>query len=112
MMLGKGHNTKSIAKELNLSVKTVESYRAHINEKLEITDASEMACFAMTRETGASAARRRARVLYRAYLSPAHRDARSSSCPIAALGANLPRLSRKFTLLLPENQEILVGKKS
>ena len=98
MMLGKGHNTKSIAKELNLSVKTVESYRAHINEKLEITDASEMVCFAMTRETGAPAARRRTRVLYRAYLSPAYRDARSSGCPIAALGANLPRLSREFTL--------------
>jgi TetR/AcrR family transcriptional regulator, transcriptional repressor for nem operon len=28
-----------------------------------------------------------------AYLSPAHRDARSSGCPMAALAVDLPRLS-------------------
>ena len=47
MMLGKGHNTKSIAKELNLSVKTIETHRAHIKEKLGFTDASEMVRFAI-----------------------------------------------------------------
>jgi DNA-binding NarL/FixJ family response regulator len=47
MMLGKGHNTKSIAQELNLSVKTIETHRAHIKEKLAFTDASEMVCFAI-----------------------------------------------------------------
>jgi DNA-binding NarL/FixJ family response regulator len=47
MMLGKGHNTKSIASELNLSVKTIETHRAHIKEKLGFTDASEMVRFAI-----------------------------------------------------------------
>jgi DNA-binding NarL/FixJ family response regulator len=47
MMLGKGHNTKSIAQELNLSVKTIETHRAHIKEKLAFTDASEMVRFAI-----------------------------------------------------------------
>jgi len=47
MMLGKGHNTKSIAHELNLSVKTIETHRAHIKEKLGFTDASEMVRFAI-----------------------------------------------------------------
>jgi DNA-binding NarL/FixJ family response regulator len=47
MMLGKGHSTKSIAKELNLSVKTIETHRAHIKEKLGFTDAGEMVRFAI-----------------------------------------------------------------
>jgi DNA-binding NarL/FixJ family response regulator len=47
MMLGNGHNTKSIAQELNLSVKTIETHRAHIKEKLAFTDASEMVRFAI-----------------------------------------------------------------
>ncbi|HZC35131.1 MAG TPA: response regulator transcription factor [Chthoniobacterales bacterium] len=47
MLLGKGHNTKSIAKELNLSVKTIETHRAHIKEKLGFSDASEMVRFAI-----------------------------------------------------------------
>ena len=47
MMLGKGHNTKSIAHELNLSVKTIETHRAHIKEKLGFSDASEMVRFAI-----------------------------------------------------------------
>lgn len=47
MMLGKGHNTKSIAKELHLSVKTIETHRAHIKEKLGFMDASEMVRFAI-----------------------------------------------------------------
>jgi DNA-binding NarL/FixJ family response regulator len=47
MMLGKGHNTKSVAQELNLSVKTIETHRAHIKEKLGFADASEMVRFAI-----------------------------------------------------------------
>jgi DNA-binding NarL/FixJ family response regulator len=47
VMLGKGHNTKSIADELHLSVKTIETHRAHIKEKLGFTDASEMVRFAI-----------------------------------------------------------------
>jgi DNA-binding NarL/FixJ family response regulator len=47
VMLGKGHNTKSIADELHLSVKTIETHRAHIKEKLGFADASEMVRFAV-----------------------------------------------------------------
>jgi DNA-binding NarL/FixJ family response regulator len=47
VMLGKGHNTKSIANELHLSVKTIETHRAHIKEKLGFADASEMVRFAV-----------------------------------------------------------------
>ena len=46
-MLGRGHSTRSIAKEINLSVKTVETHRAHIKEKLGLTDANEMVRFAI-----------------------------------------------------------------
>jgi DNA-binding NarL/FixJ family response regulator len=47
VMLGKGRNTKSIAKDLNLSIKTIETHRAHIKEKLGVADASEMVRFAI-----------------------------------------------------------------
>jgi len=47
VMLGRGHSTRSIAKEINLSVKTVETHRAHIKEKLGLTDANEMVRFAI-----------------------------------------------------------------
>jgi DNA-binding NarL/FixJ family response regulator len=46
-MLGRGHPTRSIAKELNLSVKTVETHRAHIKEKLGFTDGNDMVRFAI-----------------------------------------------------------------
>jgi DNA-binding NarL/FixJ family response regulator len=46
-LLGKGHNTRSIAQALNLSVKTIETHRAHIKEKLGCKDASEMVRFAI-----------------------------------------------------------------
>jgi DNA-binding NarL/FixJ family response regulator len=46
-MLGRGHPTRSIAMELNLSVKTIETHRAHIKEKLRLEDANEMIQFAI-----------------------------------------------------------------
>jgi DNA-binding NarL/FixJ family response regulator len=46
-MLGKGHSTKSIAQSLNLSIKTIETHRAHIKEKLGFADSNEMARFAV-----------------------------------------------------------------
>jgi DNA-binding NarL/FixJ family response regulator len=46
-MLGRGHSTRSIAKEIKLSVKTVETHRAHIKEKLGFADANEMVRFAI-----------------------------------------------------------------
>lgn len=41
-LIGEGRGTREIAKQLNLSVKTVESHRAHIKEKLAIRNATEL----------------------------------------------------------------------
>ncbi len=41
-LIGRGKGTRQIAEELHLSIKTVESYRAHIKDKLEIATASEL----------------------------------------------------------------------
>jgi len=46
-LLGKGHSTKSIAQNLNLSIKTVETHRAHIKEKIGLRDSNEMTRFAV-----------------------------------------------------------------
>jgi len=40
--IGRGHGTRRIAEELRLSVKTVESYRMHIKEKLGLHSAVEL----------------------------------------------------------------------
>ena len=41
-LIGQGHGTRQIAEELHVSVKTVESYRAHIKEKMLIGNAYEL----------------------------------------------------------------------
>jgi len=41
-MLGEGYNTREMAEKLHLSVKTIETYRAHIKDKLGLQDASEL----------------------------------------------------------------------
>jgi DNA-binding NarL/FixJ family response regulator len=41
-LIGMGHGTRQIATELFLSVKTIESYRAHIKEKLALDSATEL----------------------------------------------------------------------
>ena len=41
-LIGQGHATRQIANELHLSVKTVESYQAHIKEKLSLHSAREL----------------------------------------------------------------------
>ena len=41
-MIGEGRATRKIADELHLSVKTVESYQAHIKEKLALRNAREL----------------------------------------------------------------------
>jgi DNA-binding NarL/FixJ family response regulator len=45
--IGKGDEVKSIAKELNLSPKTVEAHRARIKEKLNLANARQVARFAV-----------------------------------------------------------------
>ena len=41
-LIGKGHGTRQIADELYLSVKTIESYQAHIKEKLVLRNSREL----------------------------------------------------------------------
>ncbi|MGD0362230.1 MAG: response regulator transcription factor [Bryobacteraceae bacterium] len=41
-LIGQGHGTRQIAEELHLSVKTVESYYAHIKDKLSLKNAREL----------------------------------------------------------------------
>lgn len=45
-LIGKGSGTKEIAGALHLSIKTIETHRAHIKEKLGFKDASELVRFA------------------------------------------------------------------
>jgi DNA-binding NarL/FixJ family response regulator len=41
-LTGRGHNTNEIAARLHIAVKTVETYRARIKEKLKLNDSSEL----------------------------------------------------------------------
>jgi len=45
--IGKGEEVKGIAKSLHLSPKTVETHRAHIKEKLKLTNARQVARYAV-----------------------------------------------------------------
>lgn len=46
-MLGKGLSTREVATALHLSIKTIETHRSHIKEKLGLKDASELVRFAI-----------------------------------------------------------------
>jgi len=46
-LIGQGVQTRQIAESLNISGKTVESYRANIKEKLKLTNAKELMKFAV-----------------------------------------------------------------
>jgi len=46
-LLAEGHTTKEIAQRLNLSVKTVETHRAQVMDRLEIHDVPGLVRFAM-----------------------------------------------------------------
>ena len=41
-LIGQGHRTRQIAETLHVSVKTVESHRQHIKEKLRLADGHEL----------------------------------------------------------------------
>ena len=45
-LIGTGLSTREIAAELNLSVKTIESYRANVKRKLGLSTGAELARFA------------------------------------------------------------------
>ena len=46
-LLGQGVSTREIADKLNLSVKTIESYRANIKRKLDLKNAAELMRYAV-----------------------------------------------------------------
>ena len=50
--IGRGFGTRAIAEKLNLSVKTIESHRAHIKEKLNLESATELVHYAIQWEQG------------------------------------------------------------
>src|SRR5579863_9042632 len=41
-LIGEGHGTRQIADELHVSVKTIESYQAHIKDKLSLRNSREL----------------------------------------------------------------------
>ncbi len=47
LMIGHGRGTRQIAEQLHLSVKTIETYRSHIKEKLNLGDATELLQYAI-----------------------------------------------------------------
>lgn len=46
-LIGKGFGTRQISERLYLSIKTIETYRAHIKEKLHLADAPELLQYAI-----------------------------------------------------------------
>jgi len=46
-LIGKGYGTRQISERLHLSVKTIETYRAHIKDKLKLEDAAELLRYAI-----------------------------------------------------------------
>ena len=55
-LIGAGHGTRQIAEELHLSVKTVETYQAHLKEKLVLRNSRELVQYATRWMMGARAA--------------------------------------------------------
>ncbi|MBN2161370.1 MAG: response regulator transcription factor [Pontiellaceae bacterium] len=41
-LIGRGNSTREIAEQLNLSIKTIETYRAHIKDKLQLRSGTEL----------------------------------------------------------------------
>jgi DNA-binding NarL/FixJ family response regulator len=46
-MIGQGHGTRQIAEQLHLDMRTVETYRARIKDKLNLKDANDLVHFAI-----------------------------------------------------------------
>ena len=47
-LIGTGYGTREMAEKLHLSIKTIETYRAHIKDKLDLIDANELLRTAIT----------------------------------------------------------------
>jgi DNA-binding NarL/FixJ family response regulator len=46
-LIGQGYTTRQIAQNLSLSIKTIETYRAHIKEKLNLENAAKLLQYAI-----------------------------------------------------------------
>jgi DNA-binding NarL/FixJ family response regulator len=46
-LIGQGYTTRQIAQSLSLSIKTIETYRAHIKEKLNLENAAKLLRYAI-----------------------------------------------------------------
>jgi DNA-binding NarL/FixJ family response regulator len=46
-LIGQGYGTRLIAERLHLSIKTIETYRSHIKDKLNLSDATELLQYAI-----------------------------------------------------------------
>lgn len=46
-LIGQGFGTRAIAEKLNLSIKTIESHRAHVKEKLNLESGAELVHYAI-----------------------------------------------------------------
>jgi DNA-binding NarL/FixJ family response regulator len=46
-LIGQGYSTRKIAEMLHLSIKTIETYRAHIKDKLGLEDAAQLLQYAV-----------------------------------------------------------------
>ncbi len=47
LLIGQGRGTRQIAEKLHLSIKTIETYRAHMKEKLNLENAAELLQYAI-----------------------------------------------------------------
>ncbi|HUW19334.1 MAG TPA: response regulator transcription factor [Sedimentisphaerales bacterium] len=47
LLIGQGYGTRQIAERLYLSVKTIETYRSHLKEKLNLTGSAELLQYAI-----------------------------------------------------------------
>jgi len=46
-LIGAGHDSHGIGRQLNISPKTVDTHRSHIKEKLQLTTGIELICYAV-----------------------------------------------------------------
>jgi len=46
-LIGKGHKGRDIARQLNVSHKTIDAHRGHIKEKLKLASGMELICYAV-----------------------------------------------------------------
>jgi DNA-binding CsgD family transcriptional regulator len=45
-LIGEGHDSQTIARQLRVSSKTVDAHRGHLKEKLDLKTGTELICYA------------------------------------------------------------------